>query len=65
MITYDRKTQAGIRVNLEGKHVGDIREVAATKDSLGGWRYKPKGSKNFGETFLTIAEVKASIESDA
>jgi hypothetical protein len=59
MITYE---DIGLYVNvkLEGKHVGTIVEAPE-----GGFRYQPKGSKNFGETFATRDEVKASLEGDS
>jgi hypothetical protein len=55
MLTYENFT-GGVRVLLNGKRTGEIRAAPG-----GGYRYQPKGSKVFGDTFATIEEVKASL----
>jgi len=57
MITYD-ETTTEIKVRLEDKHVGTI----TGSRSMGYW-YKPKGGAP-GKIFLTINDVKRSIEGD-
>lgn len=46
-----------ISVRCDGRVTGTIRSSKG-----GGYHYKPKGSKVFGDTFPTIKEVKRSIE---
>jgi len=46
----------GQAVYLDGKRVGTIWRTAT------GWAYFPKGQKKGGETFPSLAKVKASIE---
>lgn len=47
-----------IRVKLDNKHVGDIKEVE------GGFAYFPKGKKTHGEVFRSQFEVIASVRGD-
>jgi len=54
-ITY-KQQKNGQAVYLDGKRVGTIWRVAT------GWSYFPKGQKKGGETFPSLAKVKASIE---
>ena len=63
MITYREVGKFGtssfrIQVLLAGKRVGDIQPV------LNGYRYFPKGSNVGGEAFLSIDQVKRSLEDD-
>lgn len=58
MISYKNKNDY-IEVFLDKKMIGKIKE---NKEKL--FQYFPKGSKNYGEPFKTIAEVKKSLESD-
>lgn len=46
-------------VKIDGKKTG---EIAGSKG--GGFHYRPKGGKVFGETFATIREVQGSIEGE-
>jgi hypothetical protein len=55
MVSYETK-DGKIVVRLSRKIVGHIR-----KSKGGGYHYAPKGG-GWGETFPTVAEVKASIE---
>lgn len=55
-ITFEEITV--IKVKLEGKHVGNIKEVA------NGYAYFPKGSKIGGGTYPSKSEAKASLEDD-
>ena len=48
-----------IRVKLDGKFVGKIIRTKSLK-----YPYKPNGSKATGEEFVTIEEVKRSIEAE-
>lgn len=54
MLSY-KKFVRGIVVYLDGKDIGTIRSVS------GGFCYQPKGSRSFGDTFLTVNECKASL----
>ncbi len=55
MIHYGMKN-GEMRVYLDGRHIGAIRMHG------NGYRYKPKGSNVAGETFMSVAAVKRSIE---
>ena len=50
--------EMSIKVRLGKKHIGDIKEDKET----GLFYYLPKGSKNRGEMFPTVAAVKHSLE---
>lgn len=51
-------TQERWLVRVDGITTGEIRPVK------GGWQYFPKGQKTGGEIFLTLGEVKHSLEGD-
>ncbi len=55
-ITY----KSEVRVYLDGKQVGTIRELFSNTIPL--YLYTPKGSKTGGDTFPTLAACKASLE---
>ena len=59
MISYDTITTnpTTIRVTLDGKRVGIIYQQF---DSM--WQYFPKGSKDGGDKFPTLALCKRSLE---
>lgn len=48
--------KGAIKVYLGKSPVGEIRQVE------GGHQYFPKGQKEGGEVFATVAQVKASLE---
>jgi len=54
-ITY-KYSGLDVRVFLDGKFVGTI------KRTVGGWIYRPKGSKATGEPNASLAAVKRSLE---
>ncbi len=47
-----------VKVRLDGKICGNIKVVD------GGWQYFPKGRKEGGDIFPTLAEVQKSLESE-
>ena len=53
------ETPKAMTVKIDGKKTG---EIAGSKG--GGYHYRPKGGKVFGETFATIREVQGSIEGE-
>lgn len=53
-ISYETK----VTVKLDGKIIGHIQE------KNGGFAYFPKGSKDHGEIFSSISDVKKSLEED-
>lgn len=62
-----------IRVLLNGKHVGNIRECYNTPKSprhtgkpgpVIGYRYYPKGDKTGGDLYPTLRACELSLESD-
>lgn len=55
MLTYE-KQPVHVKVKLDGKYIGDIKEVA------NGFQYFPKGKKVGGEVFHTLALCKESLE---
>ena len=57
MVTFENK-DTYIKVKLDDKHAGDIKEVA------GGYAYFPKGSKRHGTVFATTAEVMVDVVGD-
>lgn len=57
MIKYERQIDGSIFVRLDGKTVGVIRMFPL------GWQYKPRGGEP-GDFYSTLAECKASLESD-
>lgn len=59
MITYQENRKAGTElVKLAGKIVGEIRPAA------GGFQYFPKGQKDGGAVWPSIARCKRDIEGD-
>ena len=56
MVTFESITV--IRVKLDKKHVGDIKEVT------GGYAYFPKGSKKHGDIFPSQIAVMADVKGD-
>ena len=57
MVTFESITV--IRVKLDNKHVGDIKEVAGE-----GYAYFPKGKKYHGEVFPSQIAVMADVKGD-
>ena len=57
-LTYEQNPDGKISVKLFGKTLGHICKVD------GGYAYKAKGLKVYGETFKTIAAVKKTLEAD-
>lgn len=57
MITYSNLPSGSVRVYLDGKHVGTIRNEVPN-----GFAYYPVGSRSKGEVLSTIAAVKATLE---
>ena len=55
MITY--KNKYCVYVYLDNKHVGNIFEIQGK-----GWQYFPKGQKEGGEIFASLALCKKSLE---
>lgn len=58
-----------VKVYLDGKHIGEIREVENGTFSRFelqnfGFQYFPKGQKLGGEIFNTMNDCKASIEAE-
>lgn len=56
-----------IKVYLDGRHIGEIREVEKGESMLHGitifgYQYFPKGSKTGGEIFDTLTQCKGSLE---
>ena len=65
-ITYGLET---FKVYLDGKHIGEIREVENGTFSrfeipIFGYQYFPKGQKEGGEIFSNLSECKASLEAE-
>lgn len=59
MIKYKSPDNKGrIWVVLDGRVTGWIEPVT----TITGYRYRPKGEKETGDTFDSIAQVKRSIE---
>lgn len=54
-ITY-KHHELDVRVFLDDKFVGTI------KRTVGGWVYRPRGSKATGEPNMSLNAVKASLE---
>jgi len=54
-----KQSKHSINVFLEGKKVGCIKLIPNH-----GFTYYPKGSKQHGEVFDTISDVKASLEQE-
>ena len=57
IVTYSPTTKSGVRVYLDGKFVGEIKQVG------GGWAYFPTGHM-LGDVFTSISAVKKSIEAE-
>lgn len=68
MLTYKKKdenrTDSPIRVLSEGKVLGTIKTTRSDIGTEPKFQYFPKGSKNGGDVFPTLAECKASLECD-
>lgn len=56
MIKYKENSAGHIAVYLWGRYVGNIVRVA------GGYQYRPNKSKQYGEVYATIQQVKNSLE---
>ena len=56
-----------IQVFMDGKHIGDIRQVPANsrkkQSERNGFEYKPKNGPP-GDTFLSVHAVKQSLEEE-
>jgi len=58
-ITYTHNgNNMPVTVKLDGKTVGKIRPVSE------GWQYCPTGSREGGEIFKTIKQVKESLQTE-
>lgn len=56
MIEYIHQDQTGkVQVKLDDRVIGEIRKED------GGWRYFPKGKKDGGDLFPSLAKCKLSL----
>lgn len=56
--------QTRVTVYLDGKPIGEIREVEHPRSVYPGFAYFPKGQKDGGDVFPTVEACKTSLEAE-